>query len=152
LLEALAEKIDLYEAGIRGVFCGGTSMNAQYVRFITEELLENKIGFRADLRKHADGPGGASPVATEDNFSITYYAPQPRAALRVVNPIKLHKRCLMASGARGADHHDPRILHAAISRADEAVRREPCEQYPWDGVGEVRPFGAMQKTIVEGVY
>jgi hypothetical protein len=35
---------------------------------------------------------------------------------------------------------------------DEAVRREPCEPYPWDGVGEVRPFGAMQKTIVEGVY
>jgi len=22
----------------------------------------------------------------------------------------------------------------------------------WDGVAEVRPFGAMQKTIVEGVY
>jgi hypothetical protein len=24
--------------------------------------------------------------------------------------------------------------------------------YPWDGVAEVRPFGAMEKTIVEGVY
>jgi hypothetical protein len=35
---------------------------------------------------------------------------------------------------------------------DEAVRRAPCSQYPWDGVGEVRPFGAMEKTIVEGVY
>nr|MBP9903170.1 hypothetical protein [Verrucomicrobiota bacterium] len=32
LLEALAEKIDLYEAGIRGVFCGGTTMAPQYVR------------------------------------------------------------------------------------------------------------------------
>jgi hypothetical protein len=35
---------------------------------------------------------------------------------------------------------------------DEAIRRRPCERYPWDGVGEVRPFGAMDKTIVEGVY
>ena len=31
-------------------------------------------------------------------------------------------------------------------------RREPFELYPWDGVAEVRPFGAMQKKIVEGVY
>jgi hypothetical protein len=35
---------------------------------------------------------------------------------------------------------------------DEAIRREPIEQYPWDGVGEVRPFGALTKKIVEGVY
>jgi YD repeat-containing protein len=35
---------------------------------------------------------------------------------------------------------------------DEAIRRRPCERYPWDGVGEVRPFGAMEKNIVEGVY
>ena len=34
----------------------------------------------------------------------------------------------------------------------EALRREPCELYPWDGVAEVRPFGAMEKNIVEGVY
>ena len=35
---------------------------------------------------------------------------------------------------------------------DEAIRRRPRDRYPWDGVGEVRPFGAMEKTIVEGVY
>jgi len=35
---------------------------------------------------------------------------------------------------------------------DEAIRREPRPPYTWDGVGEVRPFGAMEKTIVEGVY
>jgi hypothetical protein len=35
---------------------------------------------------------------------------------------------------------------------DEAIRRGPRKPYPWDGVGEVRPFGAMEKTIVEGVY
>ena len=35
---------------------------------------------------------------------------------------------------------------------DEALRREPRAPYAWDGVAEVRPFGAMEKTIVEGVY
>ncbi len=35
---------------------------------------------------------------------------------------------------------------------DEAMRRRPCDEYPWDGVGEVRPFGAQAATIVEGVY
>ena len=35
---------------------------------------------------------------------------------------------------------------------DEAIRRAPINQYPWDGVAEVRPFGALTKKIVEGVY
>ena len=35
---------------------------------------------------------------------------------------------------------------------DEALRCPPREPYAWDGVAEVRPFGAMEKTIVEGVY
>jgi hypothetical protein len=35
---------------------------------------------------------------------------------------------------------------------DEAIRRLPCEKYPWDGVGDVRPFGALEKKVVEGVY
>ncbi|MGP8200282.1 MAG: hypothetical protein ACLQU4_12355 [Limisphaerales bacterium] len=35
---------------------------------------------------------------------------------------------------------------------DEAIRREPRPPYAWYGVGKVRPFGAMEKTIAEGVY
>jgi hypothetical protein len=35
---------------------------------------------------------------------------------------------------------------------DEAIRRRPRTPYAWDGVAEVRPFGAMEKKIVEGVY
>ena len=35
---------------------------------------------------------------------------------------------------------------------DETIRRAPRPPYAWDGVGDVRPFGAMEKTIVEGVY
>ena len=37
-------------------------------------------------------------------------------------------------------------------KRDEAIRRRPRAPYAWDGVAEVRPFGAMEKNIVEGVY
>ena len=35
---------------------------------------------------------------------------------------------------------------------DEAIRRSPWEECPWDGVYEDRQFPAMEKKIVEGVY
>jgi len=35
---------------------------------------------------------------------------------------------------------------------DECEREAPCEQYPWDGVRNVRPFSRFQKSVVEGVY
>ena len=35
---------------------------------------------------------------------------------------------------------------------DEALRRAPRAPYAWDGVAEVRPSGALEKNIVEGVY
>ena len=46
LLEALAEQRDSSPVGIKGVFCGGTTMDRQYARFLEEEVCENgKIGF-----------------------------------------------------------------------------------------------------------
>src|SRR4029453_5601065 len=88
LLEALAEKVNLYEAGIRGVFCGGTTMEPQHVRFLVEEVLENRIGFYPTYGNTLMGLAASVPLAPEDKFSITYYAPQPRAVLRVVKPNK----------------------------------------------------------------
>ena len=35
---------------------------------------------------------------------------------------------------------------------DEGIRRPPCAPYPWDGVGDVRPFSGFASPIVEGVY
>src|SRR5204862_1338942 len=84
LLEALSEKLDIYAAGIRGVFCGGTTMLPQYVRFIDEEVLENRIGFYPTYGNTLMGLAASVPLKPEDNYSITYYAPQHRAVLRVV--------------------------------------------------------------------
>ena len=39
-----------------------------------------------------------------------------------------------------------------LHRENEALRRRPIDGFPWDGVGDVRPFGASEKKIIEGVY
>ncbi len=153
LLEALGEKINLQQAGIRGVFCGGTSMTPQHVRFLVEEVLGAEIGFYPTYGNTLMGLAASAPLRPEDNYSITYFAPQPGAALRVVDPARTDQ--LVAYGECGRvelttltqEFFLPRFLER-----DEAIRRPPCELYPWDGVGDVRPFGAMDGKIVEGVY
>ena len=153
LLEALGEKVDLHEAGIRGVFCGGTTLSPQMVRFLVEEVLENRIGFYPTYGNTLMGLAASVPLRPEDNFSITYYAPQPRAVLRVVNPQQTEALAGYEEWGRvelttlTKEFFMPRFLER-----DEALRRPPREPYAWDGVGEVRPFGAMEKTIIEGVY
>jgi phenylacetate-coenzyme A ligase PaaK-like adenylate-forming protein len=153
LLEAIAEKVDLYEAGIRGVFCGGTTMAPQYVRYIVEEVLEGRIGFYPTYGNTLMGLAASVPLTPEDNFSITYYAPQPRAVLRVVNPdqttdvVDYDQWGRVELTTLTKEFFMPRFLER-----DEALRRRPRAPYAWDGVAEVRPFGAMQKNIVEGVY
>ena len=93
------------------------------------------------------------PLTPEDRFSITYHAPQPRAVLRVVNPDDPNRLVDYDDWGRVElttltnEFFMPRFLER-----DEAMRQEPVAEFPWDGVAEVRPFGAMQKTIVEGVY
>jgi hypothetical protein len=153
LLEALADKVNLFEAGIRGVFCGGTTMTPQYVRFIIEEVLEGRIGFYPTYGNTLMGLAASRPLRPEDQFSLTYYAPQPRAVLRIVEPAQTDQ--LRPYGEWGRvelttltrEFFMPRFLER-----DEAIRRPPCDLYPWDGVGDVRPFGAMEKQIIEGVY
>jgi phenylacetate-coenzyme A ligase PaaK-like adenylate-forming protein len=153
LLEALGEKVNLYEAGIRGVFCGGTTMAPQHVRFLIEEVLENRIGFYPTYGNTLMGLAASVPLKPEDNFSITYYAPQPRAILRIVKPEDTTQTVDYGKWGRvelttlTREFFMPRFLER-----DEALRRPPRAPYAWDGVAEVRPFGAMEKTIVEGVY
>jgi hypothetical protein len=153
LLEALGEKVNLFEAGIRGVFCGGTTLAPQTVRFLLEEVLEDRIGFYPTYGNTLMGLAASVPLRPEDKFSLTYYAPQPRAVLRVVNPRQTSELVGYEEWGRvelttlTKEFFMPRFLER-----DEALRRPPREPYGWDGVGEVRPFGAMEKTIIEGVY
>ena len=98
------------------------------------------------------GLAASVPLTKEDNFSITYYAPQPRAVLRVVDPNNTEKTVDYGHlGPRRTHDDDAGILHAALLERDEALRRNRAPPTHGDGVAEVRPFGAMEKTIVEGV-
>ncbi|MEI7928537.1 MAG: hypothetical protein WCH40_08305 [Verrucomicrobiales bacterium] len=152
LLESLAERMSLVDAGIRGVFAGGTTMTPQYVRFIEEEVLEGKINFAPTYGNTLMGLA-ISKKRAPGEFSLTYYAPQPRAVLRIVNPDS--PTDLMNYGEYGRvelttmtrEFFMPRFLER-----DEAIRRAPCDEFPWDGVGDVRPFQSGTKTVIEGVY
>jgi len=153
LLEALSERLSIPDMGIRGVFCGGTTMNPQTVRFIVEEVLEGRVAFVPVYGNTLMGLAAHKPLTPEDQFSITYYAPQPRAVLRVVDPDNTERLVEYDEWGRvelttlTREFFMPRFLER-----DEALRRHPCEQYVWDGVAEVRPFGANEQKIVEGVY
>ena len=151
LLESIGERISIPGSGIKGVFCGGTTMTPQSVRFWVEEVLEGKTHLVPTYGNTLMGLAVSRPL--DDTYSVTYYSPQPRAVLRVVDPKDTAKT--MPYGEFGRvelttltkEFFMPRFLER-----DEAIRREPIDNYPWDGVGDVRPFGAMEKKVVEGVY
>jgi hypothetical protein len=154
LLESIAERISLPGRGIRGVFCGGTTMTPQMVRFLVEEVCEGQTKFVPTYGNTLMGLAHSKPVTEEEGYSITYYAPQPRAVLRVVKPedpdVEVgygeYGRVELTTLTR--EFFMPRFLER-----DEAIRRAPYDaRYAWDGVGDVRPFGVLEKKIVEGVY
>jgi phenylacetate-coenzyme A ligase PaaK-like adenylate-forming protein len=153
LLEKLGEHISIPDAGIKGVFCGGTEMSPQTVRFLIEEVLEEEVAFHPTYGNTLMGLAASRPLSKEDGYAITYYAPQPRAVLRVTNPKRPDE--LVNHGEWGRvelttltrEFFMPRFLER-----DEARRCEPTADHPWDGVGEVRPFGASEHKIIEGVY
>ncbi len=153
LLESLDEFVNVPDAGVRGVFCGGTQMNPQMVRFLTEEILDNRAQFIPTYGNTLMGLACSRPLTPEDGYSITYHAPQPRAILRVVDPADTTKTVDYGAWGRvelstlTREFFMPRFLER-----DEAIRREPFGRFPWDGVGEVRPFGALETRAIEGVY
>jgi len=153
LLESLADQISIPGAGIKGVFCGGTEMNPQNVRFLCEEILEGETRLMPTYGNTLMGLAHCKPTFTEEGYSVTYYSPQPRAVTRVVNPENTDEvvgyddwgRVELTTLTR--ELFLPRFLER-----DEAIRRQPWGNYHWDGAGEVRPFAKEKKKIVEGVY
>jgi phenylacetate-coenzyme A ligase PaaK-like adenylate-forming protein len=152
LLEALCERTSLKKAGITGVFCGGTEMTPQFHRFAVEELMEG-AEFRPTYGNTLMGLAASPKRRPEDNWAIIYYPPSPRAMIEVVDPDNTRK--IVDYGKTGRtrlttltkEFFMPRFLER-----DECEREAPCEEFPWDGVRNVRPFSRFQKTVVEGVY
>ena len=151
LLEALCERVSLKKAGITGVFCGGTEMTPQFHRFAVEELMEG-AHFAPTYGNTLMGLGPSKPPSQADNWAIIYYPPAPRAMIEVVDPDDAAR--VVGYGKTGRvrlttltkEFFMPRFLER-----DECEREAPCEQYPWDGVRNVRPFSRFQKAVGEGV-
>jgi hypothetical protein len=165
LLAALAERVALPRLGIRGVFCGGTEMSPQFHRFACEELVPGAtfypvygntlMGLACPARPATAGPAGAAgeDAGAAARWAVTYYAPQPRAVLEVVDP---------ADPERRVDYDETgRVMLTTLTREffmprflerDEAERAAPAAELPWDGVRNVRLLGALESSVVVGVY
>jgi len=152
LLEALADKIDLAHYGIKGIFCGGTELTPQFHRFAREELCPG-IDFVPTYGNTLMGLATHKPFDPADNYEIIYHAPQPRAAVEIVKsdnadekvPYGQIGRVMLTTLTR--ETFIPRFLER-----DQAIRRPPCDPYPWDGAGNVQPFQGLGTSVVEGVY
>jgi hypothetical protein len=153
LLEAICDRVSLKQIGIKGVFCGGTQLTAQFHRFAREELLENAVEFVPTYGNTLMGLACHKPFDPADNYSVIYYPPAPRAMMEVVDPDDATRVVDYGELGRSRlttltkEFFMPRFLER-----DEGVRHRPCAKYPWDGIGDVRPFSGFATPIVEGVY
>ena len=95
LIEALCLALEergtsLREAGITGIFSGGTEFTPQWTRFCVEELFggppeESGIYMTPTYGNTLMGLACSRPVTADDDYTIAYYAPQPRAVIEVVD-------------------------------------------------------------------
>jgi phenylacetate-coenzyme A ligase PaaK-like adenylate-forming protein len=158
LLDALCKRLEqdgssISKAGITGVFCGGTEMTSQWIRFAIEEYLGPDVYIRPTYGNTLMGLAVSEMPTAANKFKITYYAPQPRAVAEVVD-FKDYNR-LVEVGQTG------RVLLTTLTKEffvprfaerDEGEREPPSEKYPWHGVSGVRPFHEIAATTTVGVY
>ncbi|NIR50202.1 phenylacetate--CoA ligase [candidate division KSB1 bacterium] len=152
LLEALCEKINLKKAGITGIFCGGTEMDAQFHRFAREELVPG-VEFVPTYGNTLMGLAVNKPFDPIDNYAIIYYPPHPRAVFELVNPKNPDEAVDYGETGRvmlttlTKEFFMPRFLER-----DEGERAEPIDPFPWDGVANLRLFTEFHEFVVVGVY
>jgi phenylacetate-coenzyme A ligase PaaK-like adenylate-forming protein len=159
LLQALAGALErqgssIRQAGITGIFSGGTEFTPQFTRFAVEELLDNGAVYMTPTYGNTlMGLACSKPVGPEDGYKITYYAPQPRAVIQVADFDDYDK--VVDYGRPG------RVLLTTLTREffmprfperDEGEREPPYSKYPWDGVSGVKPFREVAAQTTVGVY
>jgi hypothetical protein len=157
LLEALALRLEqngttIRKAGITGIFSGGTEFTPQWNRFAHEELLDGAY-MTPTYGNTLMGLAASAPSGPHNDYKITYYAPQPRAVIEVVDPENPDRTVDYGGTGRvmlttlTKELFMPRFLER-----DEGEREPPYDAYPWDGVSGVRPFAKFASTTTVGVY
>jgi phenylacetate-coenzyme A ligase PaaK-like adenylate-forming protein len=157
LLEALALALEergssIRQAGITGIFSGGTEFTPQWTRFATEEFLDG-VYMTPTYGNTLMGLAASKPVTAEDGYKIAYYAPQPRAVIEVVDFNDYHQ--VVGYGQTGRVRLTTltkEFFVPGFMERDEGEREPPCTAYPWDGVSGVRPFHELAEATTVGVY
>ncbi|MBI5863082.1 MAG: hypothetical protein HZB38_00945 [Planctomycetes bacterium] len=130
-----------------------------------------KIDFVPTYGNTLMGLATHKPFAPADRYSVIYHPPLPRAVIEVVDPSSTEQpqawHIAPNGQTRGVRHRVVeygqvgRVRLTTLTREffmprflerDEAVRHPPCEAYPWDGAGDVRPFSGFATPLIEGVY
>lgn len=158
LLDALAGRLEkdgssLAKAGLTGIFCGGTEMTSQWIRFAMEEYLGPDVYIAPTYGNTLMGLAASDQPKPEEDYKICYYAPQPRATIEVVDFDDYNK--VVPYGAEG------RVMLTTLTKElfiprfmerDEGVREKPSAKYAWDGISGVKPYRGFAATTVVGVY
>jgi phenylacetate-coenzyme A ligase PaaK-like adenylate-forming protein len=158
LLQALAVRLEkegssIAKAGITGIFCGGTEMNAQWIREAIEEYLGPDVYIAPTYGNTLMGLAASEMPTREQKYKIAYYAPQPRAVIEVVDfddPWKVVG--VGQTGRVKLTTLTKELFIPAFLERDEGEREPPSAKYPWDGISGVRPFRGFAATTVVGVY
>jgi phenylacetate-coenzyme A ligase PaaK-like adenylate-forming protein len=157
LLEALAVRLEsmgttIRKAGITGIFSGGTEFTPQWNRFAQEELLDGAY-MTPTYGNTLMGLAASAPSGPHNNYKITYYPPQPRAVIEVVDFDDPGK--LVGYGETGRvklTTLTKEFFMPGFLERDEGEREPPYERYPWDGVSGVRPYRGFASSTTVGVY
>ncbi len=157
LLEALCLRLEdegttIAEYGVKGIFSGGTEFTPQWTRFAIEELLDGAF-ITPTYGNTLMGLAASKPVGPEDGYKITYYAPQPRAVIEVVDPDNTDQ--VVGYGETGRVKLTTltnEMFVPGFMERDKGEREEPYEKYPWDGISGVRPFETVAGSTTVGVY
>jgi phenylacetate-coenzyme A ligase PaaK-like adenylate-forming protein len=158
LLDALAGRLEkegssFTKAGITGIFCGGTEMTSQWIRFAMEEYLGSDVYIAPTYGNTLMGLAASDQPKPEEDYKICYYAPQPRATIEVCDFDDYNK--VVPYGAEG------RVMLTTLTKElfiprfmerDEGVREKPSAKYAWDGISGVKPYRGFAATTVVGVY
>lgn len=158
LLDALAGRLEkegttFEKIGLTGIFCGGTEMTSQWIRFAMEEYLGPNVYIAPTYGNTLMGLAASDQPKPEENYKICYYAPQPRAVIELVDFNDANK--LVGYGEDGRvklTTLTKELFVPGFLERDEAVREKPSAKYPWDGVSGVKPYRAFASTTVVGVY
>ena len=157
LLESLALRLEsmgtsIRKAGIQGIFSGGTEFTPQWNRFAHEELLDGAC-MTPTYGNTLMGLAASAPRGPDNNYKITYHAPQPRAVIEVVDFDDPGR--IVGYGETGRVRLTTltkEFFMPGFLERDEGEREPPYETYPWDGVSGVRPYRGFASTTTVGVY